>query len=306
MIKNIIQLCIFIVFASYAKAEEQKVTYPWLDTMHDNIAESVKESALWFDDFFALEDFEIRERANGEARIRLGWEPRSRDFSEFKPRFKLRVKLPNLKNRVDLVLSDYDDESPDDTLLTTRDDTFRERHRVSLALRWQRTPGSGLSHRIGVGRRFQAFAKSSYRNAQPITDKTTLRWETSAHLYSRDGLGADFSWQLGHKISQKSIFRFNNHFYFRDRSNDWLWQHSLQKLTQFSEHNALITGFYIEGLSRPNYRVEEYIVSTRWRKNALRSWLFYEVEPFVMWRRDEHFSASYGLALRVEGFFGKP
>ncbi|MFT2089436.1 hypothetical protein [Paraglaciecola sp. 2405UD69-4] len=273
--------------------------------MHRNIASSVNDSVLWFDNFFALEDFDTNEKANGEARIRLGWEPRSRDFSEVSPRFKLRVKLPNLKNRVDVVLSDYDDESPDDNLLSDRNDNIRERHRVSLALRWQRTPGSGLSHRIGIGRRLQPFAKSSYRNALSLSDKTSLRWETSAYLYSRDGLGADFSWQLGYKATAKSMFRFNNHYYFRDRTNDWRWLHSLQKLTQFSEHNALITGFYVEGFSRPNYRVEEYLVSMRWRKNTLRTWLFYEVEPFILWRRDEHFSASYGLALRVEGFFGQ-
>jgi hypothetical protein len=50
--------------------------------------------------------------------------------------------------------------------------------------------------------------------------------------------------------------------------------------------------------------LEEYLVSFRWRKNTLRQWLFYELEPFVLWRRDESFSASYGLALRLEGFFG--
>jgi len=47
------------------------------------------------------------------------------------------------------------------------------------------------------------------------------------------------------------------------------------------------------------------LISLRWRKNALRKWFFYEVEPFILWRRDERFSASYGIALRVEGFFGK-
>lgn len=173
-----------------------------------------------------------------------------------------------------------------------------------MALQWRRSPESGLSHRIGVGRRLQAFVKSRYRNSHSLTDQTTLRWETSAYLYSGDGLGADFSWQLGYNATDHSIFRWNNHFYYRDRSKDWLWQHSFQQLTQLDEKNALIAGFYIEGLSRPNYRLEEYLVSLRWRKNALRKWLFCEIEPFVLWRRDEQFSASYGIALRLEGYFG--
>ena len=51
--------------------------------------------------------------------------------------------------------------------------------------------------------------------------------------------------------------------------------------------------------------LEEYLVSSRWRINALREWLFFEVEPFVTWRKDEQFATSYGISLRVEGFFGQ-
>jgi len=303
--KALLLFSVSIVFITTVNAEEVEQEYPWLDTMHQSIASSVNTSALWFDDFFAIEEFENRQEANGEARIRLGWEPRSRDVNEYDVRFKVRVKLPNLKNRADLVLSDYDDDRPDSEIQASGNNDFVDQNRFSLALRWRSSPESGLSHRIGVGRRLQAFFKSRYRNSHILTDKTTLRWETSAYLYSNDGLGGDFSWQLGYNATDHSIFRWNNHFYFRDSTNDWLWQHSLQKLTQFDEKNALIAGFYIEGLSRPNYRLDEYLVSLKWRKNTLRKWLFYEVEPFILWRRDESFSASYGIALRLEGFFGK-
>lgn len=293
-----------IALITSINAQETEKEYPWLDSMHQSIASSVNSSALWFDDFFALEEFEHREEAYGEARVRLGWVPRSREFNEFETRFKIRVKLPNLKNRVDLVFSDYEDDLSHNDIQTSSADDFVEKNRFSLALRWRKSPSSGLSHRIGVGRGLQAFAKSRYRNSHSFNDKTILRWETSAYLYSSDGLGANFSWQLGYNETEHTILRWNNYFYYRDRSNDWLWQQSVQKLTQIDEKNALIAGIYIEGLSRPNYRLEEFLISLRWRKNTLRKWLFYEIEPFVLWRRDEQFAASYGVALRLEGHFG--
>lgn len=290
---------------SKKETEQQTVQeYLWLDTMHENIATSVNSSALWFDDFFALKDLEHSQKAYGKARIRLGWQPRSRQLNEFETRIKISVKLPNLKNRADLVFSDYEDDRPNNDIQTSGSNDFVEKNRFSLALRWRSSPDSGLSHRLGVGRRLQAFFKSRYRNSHLLSENTNLRWETSAYLYSGDGLGADFAWQVDYNASHSSIYRLNNHFYFRDRTSDWLWQHSVQKLTQFNEKNALIAGVYIEGLSRPNYRLEEYLVSLRWRKNTLRKWLFYEIEPFVLWRRDEQFSASYGVALRLEGHFG--
>ncbi|WP_354667972.1 hypothetical protein [Paraglaciecola arctica] len=299
-------LLLFVVMAFVAKVngQETEQEYPWLDSMHQSIASSVNSSAMWFDDYFELKEFDHDEEATGEARIRLGWEPRSRHLNEFETRVKIRVRLPNLKNRADLVFSDYEDDRQNNDLQSSGNNEFTERNRFSLALRWRSSPESGLSHRIGVGRRLQAFVKSRYRHSHLLSEKTKLNWETSGYLYSNDGLGANFSWQLSHSVTKNSIFRWNNHFYFRDHSNDWLWQHNVQKLTQFDEKNALISGFYIEGLSRPNYRLEEYLVSLRWRKNTLRKWLFYEVEPFIMWRRDESFSASYGIALRLEGYFG--
>lgn len=303
--KKIILFLVSIVFITNLNAQDTDQEYAWLDTMHQSIASSVNTSALWFDDFFAIEKFENHQEAYGEARISLGWEPRTRDINEFETRFKVRVKLPNLKNRADLVLSDYDDDSSNNDIQASGNNDFVEQNRFSLALRWRSSPESGLSHRIGVGRRLQVFAKSRYRNSHVLTNKTTLRWETSAYIYSDDGLGADFSWQLGHNVTDYSIFRWNSHYYFRNQTKDWFWQQSLQKLTQFDEKNALIAGIYIEGVSRPNYRLEEYLVSLRWRKNTLRKWLFYEIEPFILWRRDEIFSASYGIAIRLEGYFSQ-
>ena len=285
-------------------ADEEVQDYPWLDIMHQSIADSVTDSVLWFDDFFILDEFSHDNKAKGEARIRLGWEPRSRELNEFQTRLRLRVKLPNLKNRVDLVLSDYDDEQADSALQASGNNGFTEQNRFSLALRWRAKPDSGLSHRLGVGRRLQPFVKSRYRSLLTLTDKSDLRWESSVYYYSRDGFGAKIAGQLNYILNPQSLLRVNNQFYFRDRSNDWLWQHSMQHLRQVDDKTAIISGLYTEGLSQPNYRLEEYLVSFRWRKNTLRKWLFYELEPFVLWRRDEGFSASYGLALRLEGFFG--
>ena len=304
MHKLVIVFIIMVAFIPTAWADKEDVDYPWLDTMHQSIADSAENTALWFDEFFILDEFEHEDKASGEARIKLGWEPRSRDFNEFETRFKLRVKLPNLKNRVDVVLSDYDDEQPDSPIITSGNESFKDRERFSLALRWRAKPNSGLSHRIGVGRRLQVFAKSRYRSLFDLSENAHLRWETSVYYYSRDGFGANFSWLVDYSIDPESLLRLNNSFYFRDNSDDWLWQHSLQNLKQLNDRSALIYGLYVEGVSKPNYRMDEYLVSVRWRKNALREWLFYELEPFILWRRDEMFAPSYGLALRVEGFFG--
>ena len=55
------------------------------------------------------------------------------------------------------------------------------------------------------------------------------------------------------------------------------------------------TGFFID----------KYTLSYRYRFNALREWLFFEIEPFIEWPKDENFTTTPGIALRIEGFFSK-
>ena len=284
-------------------AQEKQQDYPWLDAMHQSIAESVTDSAQWFDDFFVDQQATEKAEAKGSARIRLGWEPRTGDLNDHEARLRVRFKLPHLQDRVDVILSDYDDEVPEDKVRAGRAEDVNRQDRFSLALRFK-SPDSGLSHRIGVGRRLQMFARSRYRENFTFSDNLKLHWEASVAYYNRDGFGADTEFTFDYEINDDSLFRFDNRFFFRDESNDWLWQHSWQNFRHIDDKTALVLGFYIEGLSRPNYRLEEYLTSVRWRQNILREWLYYEVEPFVLWRRDESFSASYGVALRIEGYFG--
>lgn len=106
-------------------------------------------------------------------------------------------------------------------------------------------------------------------------------------------------------MDSENLLRFDNNFYFRDKENDWIWQHGLHRYQQLDPNTGLIYGIFVEGNSQPYYRSEEFLLSARWRRNAVREWLFFELEPFVLWRRDEDFKPSYGLAMRVEAYFGE-
>lgn len=289
----------------HAVAEEQSKV-PWLDALHDDISQSVNASAIWLDDFFGHEEYPSSEMARGGARIQLGLEPRSRDLMEFESRVRIRVKLPKLKNRVDLVFSDYDEELEKAPVKAAQNDVLQSQNRFNLALRWtnKQNKDAFWSNRIGIGRKAQPFARSQYTSRGTFTESQRYRWQASVYYYQNEGFGSHLGLQLEQDLSQSSVLRLDNDFFFRDESDDWLWQHNLYNMTQLSEKSALITGMYVDGLNKPNWQVNEYLVSIRWRRNALREWLFFELEPFVLWRRDEDFDASYGLAMRVEGYFG--
>lgn len=302
-------LILALTFSGSAVSEEppEEQQAAWLDNMQDNVSASIDATVRWFDSFFIDETQPLDEAAKAEARLRLGWEPRSRDLMEFESRFRVRVRLPNMKHQTDLIFSDYDEDEQGAGIKAARNEALDNRNRFSMALRFtaKKTEDLNISHRIGVGRKLQPYVKSEIRKTFGLSDVSNLHLEGSVYYYTQDRFGSRLRAQYSYQMDNENLLRFDNNFYFRDKENDWIWQHGLHRYQQLDPRTGLIYGIFVEGNSQPYYRSEEFLLSARWRRNAVREWLFFELEPFVLWRRDEDFKPSYGLAMRVEAYFGE-
>ena len=278
----------------------------WFDVWQRSFTDSIDFTVRQFDGMFSQENGPHRNKqAKAEGRIQLSWEPRSRDLAETALRFRIRVSLPHLEDRVDLLLSDNEDETQSDTLKAARNDSLGRRDNTTIALRFRPDQNSHYSYRIGAGRRDQLYVKSRYRDAMAFNAHWAMLYDAELYYYTRDRLGAELGAAIQHVAENNNVTRLNNRFYFRDDSNDWLWRHELQHLYPIDTHNALMYRLMVEGLDRPQYKVEEVYTGLRWRSNPLREWLYFDVEPFVLWRRDEGFKPSYGMAFRIEAYYGK-
>lgn len=278
----------------------------WFDVWQRSFTDSIDFTVRQFDGMFSQENGPHRNKqAKAEGRIQLSWEPRSRDLAETDLRFRIRVSLPHLEDRVDLLLSDNEDETQSDTLKAARNDSLGRRDNTTIALRFRPDQNSHYSYRIGAGRRDQLYVKSRYRDAMAFNAHWAMLYDAELYYYTRDRLGAELGAAIQHVAENNNVTRLNNRFYFRDDSNDWLWRHELQHLYPIDTHNALMYRLMVEGLDRPQYKVEEVYTGLRWRSNPLREWLYFDVEPFVLWRRDEGFKPSYGMAFRIEVYYGK-
>lgn len=174
-----------------------------------------------------------------------------------------------------------------------------------MAIRFREDKEARLSHRIGAGRRDQLFVKSQFDDVVPITKTLSLDYDAEVYYYTRDQLGAELGLSFQQLLPNDEYLKFNNRYYYRSRSDDWVWRHSMQHLVPRSPNSATIFTLYAEGGNQPNYRINEVYTSIRWRTNPVREWLYFEVEPFVVWLREEDFRASLGMAMRVEMYYGK-
>ncbi|WP_296051317.1 hypothetical protein [uncultured Alteromonas sp.] len=280
-------------------------TESWLDNWHSNFSDSMDYTAQRLDEFFALADSDEHENARAEGRVRFGWEPRTRDLAAQDFRFRVRVKLPALKDRVDLMLSDDESYDRQDSIRAARDAVNENRDSTTLSLRYQEEQDSPISHRIGAGRRGQLFAKSQYESDYHFTDVLKMDYDAELYYYTRDELGAELGLDFTYLLADEKYLRFNNRYYYRDRFEDWFWRHEVQYLRPLTQESAILYTFVTKGLTKPNHHLNEVYTSARWRTNYLRSWLYFELEPFVIWLRKEDFKPSYGVAMRFEFYYGQ-
>ena len=280
----------------------------WLQQFHQTVSNSVYQSAIWFDNFFLDEDTE-QSNPKTSARIRLGWEPKSRDWNDFDTRFRIKVKLPHFKDKVDLILSDDDEVSQNQLPLEnvnrsteTNDDSFA----AAVRFTHKKTNDRLLESRIGISGG-DIFVKAKHKRRYDWRNKHGLKIEPSIYYFLNDGLGAKLLLEYNYQLDKQSQFRINYSVRGSETYRGIRWKHGFYKLKQLEQDAASIIGLQIEGKRNDTdgFVTDKYTLSYRYRFNALRSWLFFEVEPFLEWPEDQHYTTTPGIALRVEGFFYK-
>jgi len=289
------------------QAAEQKDDH-WMQGLHETVSDSVYQSAQWFDSFFIANDSEQQNPAT-TAKIRLAWLPKSRDWSEVKPRFRLRVKLPHFQDRVSIVLSDdIDEELHNLPLESINTDATSRDEKLSLALNYTRDKSKDrlMNYRLGIASG-DIFARAKHKRRLNINDKQGLLFEPSIFYYLDDGLGAKLLLEYDYQLSQQSQFRLNYTIRGSASFSGIRWKHGLYKLKQINATTASVISLQVEGErnGERGFIIDKYTLGYRYRFNAVRDWLFFEIEPFLEFPEEENYTTTPGIALRIEGFFNK-
>lgn len=274
-----------------------------LDNSYCYFNYGVDATANSINNWFLHEGGDNTTPAKTKGRLRLGWEPRSGDYSEFDFRFKIRVKLPALEGRVELFFSDEEDDINQQAVKAARSAELGNRDQTVLALQFKKNIADKVSYRVGFGRGSQLYTRARYSDKIEFSPQSTMRYFAESNYYSGDKLGFEVNAEYSYVFDSASAFEISNSFRFRNKSSDWIWRHEFQYLRVGKNDTSYLFTALIDGTSKPIYRKEQMLVSMRYKRKVLRDWLYIEVEPFILWLRDENFRASVGLAIRTEIHF---
>lgn len=276
---------------------------PWLDDWYCHFNYGVEATVVEVNRWFTVDTAPIARPAQASGKLRFGWEPRSGDLSELDFRFKIRVKLPALEDKVELLLSDDEEDVNQQAVKAARSQQLGSNDQATVALQFKNKPDSKIAYRVGLGRGSQIYTRARHSDGFKVNERNNINYYAEVNYYTDDQLGVEARVSLSHTISKNQAIEFENTFRYRDRSEDLFWRHQVQYLYLKDSKSSYLFTAMIDGLNKPSYKEEQVLLSMRYKRNVLRPWLFIEVEPFVLWLREEQFRTSVGMAIRAEVHF---
>lgn len=305
--------------ARIKQEERLKVGFVDVNTVMETLGSSMDWTANWIDSQFADHGDQLN-KAKAWGHVMIGWEPRDGEWANFPVKFRVRAKLPNLKNKAELILSDNEQEDLNTLPYeTVRPEALKSSQRsLGAAVKFMHKASADLdrSSRIGWGDGQLYLRTSLLYRKKFFENKVTLNVQPALEYYISDGLGARFLFDTVYAINPNNELRFSYSLRDREDFDAPEWRNGIYSVSALSEQSAIIMGLTAAGVVTPDYRPEFYKASLRFRKKAFRSWIFIEAEPFVEFKRertvenfnDGHvygdFERDVGIALRFEAHYG--
>ncbi len=274
----------------------------WVDSSHGYLTDQANALTRWVDDFFGDQETDLEQ---AESRLRLRF---IEDWDEtlgnnLRVRIGGKVNLPKMSRRLDLVFrgDDPDDDiagrqdpaqSPVGLQYQLGDQETRDNHRFDLTI--------GLS---SAGPRPGA----RYRYTGAFSDKNPVRFTQRVQYEFDDGAFATSRLDLDHRLNDYSLLRSFSRVFWGEESEGAEWSTAIAHAARWSSlrgrERATFVYAGLSGKTKPYHYTDNYFIGARYRIQAYRDYLVFEVEPSYNWRIDEPFMDRRGalkLELRLE------
>jgi hypothetical protein len=283
---------------------------------HDLLQRGILQQVVGLDNFFGKPNSEKELHTSYLLRWRnsLRWE----QGGGLAPGSTLRANLDlsRINERLQLAISgagkpdQFSPSLPEDPGNPGFDRTFRSARIVNTELRYQllRTPlaelflGAGFDLAIPP----QVFARARFQRLQRLGQFYLLQFGETLFVKTPYGFGETTELALERSLGPKTLLRLANSGTVSEELHGALeWGSELSLLHELSPKSALTVTAGIYGNTGSDDWVDNYRALVRYRRNFLREWLFYELEPQVSWprRADGNFPVSYAFTVRLEVVF---
>jgi hypothetical protein len=138
-----------------------------------------------------------------------------------------------------------------------------------------------------------------------ISEVALVRIGETVFLNNSIGAGETTEVSLERSLDPKTILRWANTGTVSRQILGLEWGSDLSLIHELSPRNAITVAAGVFGNTSLSEAISNVRVLARYRRNFLRSWLFYELEPEISWPRNDagEFHARFAVTFLVEVVF---
>jgi hypothetical protein len=284
-----------------------------VDRTHDRIERDILQQTIRFDDFFGS----ATPRTQRQTAYELRWRNsiRIEQDGEVRPGTSVRanVVLSKISDRLRLAISGekeaepFSPSLPQDPGSPGFDRTLPTASIVNTELRYGLIRSPTVDFFVGAGVRialpFEIFVRSRYQYTHRIDDVSLLRVAETPFIKNTDWLGETTEISVERILSRKTLLLWANTGTASEEIEGLEWGSELSLIHQLSPKSSVTLTEGIYGNTSESAAVNNYRALARYRRNFLRTWLYYELEPEVSWPSGGHYNPRFAFTFRIEVVF---
>lgn len=262
----------------------------YLDEYHNYLLCKIKEPTLWFDNFFGDRSEEEDDLPASFVRIRTVARYTEGVGMTFPVRVRANLNLPKVNRRLRLIIFGGNREEDrlrgaDDTIDPSLMGTEQEerpnlglRYLIYKTLRDRFDFGGGLS----LGSPINYNGRMRYERLLHVGQENIVRLTETGFWDSQIHFGETSRLDLERILSLQTTGRISLYGTYSQDKPGLQWGAEVNLFRQLSPQSALALDLGAYGDGTRSNQVATYRAASRYRRNFLRPWLFFEVEPEVV------------------------
>lgn len=274
-----------------------------LDDLQQEATRVLLSAATWLDSFFDDPRY-TSEQNTTRAKVKLEFGYSENDDFEFKPRVDIRLNVPKLENRLQVLITASDDSDFDTDSNSTSGSAVEDKDQLSLSLQYFAAVGEKYNVSTSFGGSYDyLYAGLRYRYFHDF-GPWQLRFTNRTRYYTDDGWENKTEGDIERHFSDKLFFRTIANVTWKEERDSVAQSLKLRLYQVINKQHALLyeVGSYFE--TEPNYHMSDFQLKLRYRQRFYRDWLVFELAPQVTFPADHGRDANPGIVVKFEFDFG--
>jgi hypothetical protein len=226
---------------------------------------------------------------------------------------RANLNLPSTEKRLHLLIESNPDQNISGEPTTTQNTAINNQvsgpQSYGLALRYEKVKEELRAFHVSAdaGLKFQGIHVDPFMRARSSYSVPFNTWRMKAaesvYWFNTIGLGETTQVDFEHVVSEPVLFRAtSNATWLKDKQNFDLRQ-DFSLYQTLNDRTALLYQASAIGVSNPQVELTEYIAQILYRYRLHRQWMYFELNPQMIFPKVNNFRSSFALTMRLEILF---